>query len=174
MVTAMITSGGILGIIFLLVEWKWASIPILPLRMFRSKNILILSITTLATGVVYWCNLFFLPEYYIYGRAITPVHAGVLLLPLIVTQVFSSSCAGQVLMRTGRSKPTIVVGFCLWTIALGLQSMFDLHTTKVALILYLFFNGMAAGMTLQTSAYIASPLSSLLTFIIRSPGTCTG
>lgn len=151
MVISMISLGGILMIAFLIMEWKWATIPILPLRLFRSKNVLILSVTTIATGLVYWCNLFFLPEYYIYSRGVDPIQAGIMLLPLIVTQVISSTGAGQVLMRTGRSKPTIMLGFCLWTVALGLQSTFDLDSSKVKVVLLLMFNGISAGMTLQTS-----------------------
>ena len=82
----MLTVGSVLAVTFLLVEWRLATLPILPLRLFRVRNILIIYTTTLTTGINYYCNLYFLPSYYTDARGFTPVQAGIYLLPLILIQ----------------------------------------------------------------------------------------
>ncbi|KAG9101582.1 hypothetical protein FRC06_002810, partial [Ceratobasidium sp. 370] len=75
LVIAMLTVGSVLAITFLLVEWRLAALPILPLRLFRVRNILIIYTTTLMTGIIYYCNLYFLPSYYTDARGFTPIQA---------------------------------------------------------------------------------------------------
>ncbi|CUA73715.1 putative transporter C3H1,06c [Schizosaccharomyces pombe 972h-] [Rhizoctonia solani] len=128
LVIAMLSVGSVLAILFLLVEWRVATLPILPLHLFRVKNILIIYVTTIMTGIIYYCNLYFLPSYYTDARGFTPIQAGVYLLPLVLIQTLASSLCGQVLVRTRSPKPLIIAGFSLWCIGAGLQSTFGMET----------------------------------------------
>lgn len=147
----MLTVGPILAVLFLLVEWRVASLPILPLRLFRVRNILIIYTTTLMTGVIYYCNLYFLPSYYTDALGFSPIQAGVLLLPLVLIQTLSSSVCGQILAKTRSPKPVIVAGFSIWCLGAGLQSTFGLGTSKGMISGYLILQGIGVGCTLQTS-----------------------
>ncbi|QRV80942.1 major facilitator superfamily transporter [Ceratobasidium sp. AG-Ba] len=73
LVISMISVGSALAVLFVLVEWRLASLPILPLYLFRNRNIVIIYSTTFLTGIVYYCNLYFLPSYYTDARGFTPV-----------------------------------------------------------------------------------------------------
>ncbi|ELU43283.1 TRI12 domain-containing protein [Rhizoctonia solani AG-1 IA] len=109
LVIAMVSVGSVLVIIFLLVEWRIATLPILPLHLFRVKNILIIYMTTIMTGIIYYCNLYFLPSYYTDARGFTPIQAA------------------------------------------GLQSTFDMTTSRGKICGYLILQGIGVGGTLQTS-----------------------
>ncbi|KAG8740607.1 hypothetical protein FRC10_004109 [Ceratobasidium sp. 414] len=146
----MLTSGSLLAAFFILVEWRLASLPVLPLYLFRIKNVIIIYATTFLTGIVYYCNLYFLPSYYTDARGFTPVQAGIYLLPLVLIQSISSSSSGQLLSRTRYPKPYIVVGFSIWCVGAGLQSMFGLNTSKGTIAGYLILEGLGIGFTLQT------------------------
>jgi hypothetical protein len=147
----MLAVGSVLAILFLLVEWRIAALPILPLRLFRVKNILIIYTTTLMTGIIYYCNLYFLPSYYTDARGFTPIQAGIYLLPLILIQTLASTMCGQILVRTRAPKPIIVAGFSIWCIGTGLQSTFGMNTSKAKICGYLILQGIGVGGTLQTS-----------------------
>ncbi|KAF8707799.1 MFS general substrate transporter, partial [Rhizoctonia solani] len=155
LVIAMVSVGSVLVIIFLLVEWRIATLPILPLHLFRVKNILIIYTTTIMTGIIYYCNLYFLPSYYTDARGFTPIQAGIYLLPLVLIQTLSSSLCGQILVRTRSPKPIIVVGFSIWCIGAGLQSTFDMTTSRGKICGYLILQGIGVGGTLQTTLVAA-------------------
>ncbi|QRW09746.1 major facilitator superfamily transporter [Ceratobasidium sp. AG-Ba] len=160
LVISMISVGSALAVLFVLVEWRLASLPILPLYLFRNRNIVIIYSTTFLTGIVYYCNLYFLPSYYTDARGFTPVQAGIYLLPLVLIQSLSSSISGQLLSRTRYPKPIVAVGFSIWCIGAGLQSMFGLNTSKGAMVVYLIIEGAGIGMTLQ-STLVAAQASAL-------------
>jgi hypothetical protein len=52
MVIAMIVLGTMFAIVFVLVEWRIAVIPILPLRLFHNGNVLIIYVTTVLAGML--------------------------------------------------------------------------------------------------------------------------
>ncbi|KAG8694609.1 hypothetical protein FRC08_008375, partial [Ceratobasidium sp. 394] len=146
----MLTSGALLAALFILVEWRLAPLPVLPLHLFRIRNIIIIYATTFLTRIVYYCNLYFLPSYYTDARGFTPVQAGIYLLPLVLVQSVSGSLSGQFLSWTRYPKPYIIVGFSIWCIGAGLQSTFGLNTSKGVIIGYLILEGLGIGFTLQT------------------------
>ncbi|QRV95388.1 major facilitator superfamily transporter [Ceratobasidium sp. AG-Ba] len=155
LVITLLTIGSALTVVFILVEWRIAELPILPLYLFRVKNILIVSATTFLTGIVFFCNLYFLPSYYTDARGFTPTQAGIYLLPLVFIQIVSTIISGQLLSKTQYPRPYVIVGFALWTIGAGLQSMFDLDTGKGELVGYLLLEGIGIGLTFQTTLVAA-------------------
>ncbi|CAE6497080.1 unnamed protein product [Rhizoctonia solani] len=155
LVIAMLSVGSVLAILFLLVEWRIAALPILPLKIFRIKNIVIISTTTILTGIIYYCNLYFLPSYYTDARGFTPIQAGIYLLPLILIQTLANSLCGQIITHTRNPKPFIVVGFSIWCVGAGLQSTFGMETSKAKLCGYLVLQGIGVGATLQTTLVAA-------------------
>ncbi|KAG9107089.1 hypothetical protein FRC07_008692 [Ceratobasidium sp. 392] len=151
----MLCTGSVLAVLFILVEWRLALLPVLPLSLFRVRNILIIYATTFLTGIVYYCNLYFLPSYYTDARGFTPVQAGIYLLPLVLSQSIAGSSSGQFLSRTRYPKPYIVAGYSVWCIGAGLQTMFDLNTSKGLMVGFLILEGVGIGFTLQTTLVAA-------------------
>lgn len=60
-VIAMLCVGGICFIAFLLVEWKWARLPIMPLGMFKIHSVAAMLAQSFFLGASYYSYLYFLP-----------------------------------------------------------------------------------------------------------------
>jgi MFS family permease len=60
-VIAMLCVGGTCFIAFLLVEWKWARLPIMPLDMFKIPSVAAMLAQSFFLGASYYSYLYFLP-----------------------------------------------------------------------------------------------------------------
>lgn len=154
-VIALLVIGIMLFIAFIVAEWKYAPLPVMPLRLWTYRTTAITLVSTFGIGMVYFGNLFFLPIYFQVLRGMTPMKSAAFLLSLLVVQVASSLCAGILTAYTKKVMPQIRVGFAIWTIGSGLQTLFDQHTSHAKLVGILFFQGLGVGCTLQTTLVAA-------------------
>lgn len=106
-------------------------------------------------GFVYYANTYFLPRYYQQVLGKSETMSAVLLFPLLLIQTFASVSNGQITMRTGGVKPQILVGFAIWTIGSGLQTMFSRTTSAGMIVGFLLIQGWGAGSTFQTTLVAA-------------------
>ncbi|BFZ62623.1 hypothetical protein YB2330_003724 [Saitoella coloradoensis] len=155
LVIALLVLGGVIFITFLIVEWKVAPLPIMPLRLFKNLSVCVIFIQTFLVGIVYYGNLYYLPLYFQIVRGKTAIESGVLLLPLVITQTVASTVSGLVVSKTGRYNPSIWTGFVIWTIGLGLQTTFDRNTSIAKIVGYLILEGSGIGQTFQTTLVAA-------------------
>ena len=150
-VISLLTIGGVTWILFILTEWKFARLPVLPLRLWTYRTPSLVLIVTFLAGMIYYGNLFFLPIYFQVVRGWSPTISALLLLALLLVQVFSSLVAGMISTKTAGVVPQIRVGFGLWVIGSGLQLLFDRETSKAKIAGLLILQGFGVGCTLQTS-----------------------
>lgn len=102
--------------------------PIVPIRLLRNNTAVLMIVASLAVGVAMFGPAVFLTQYFQLGEGYSPTHAGLLILPMIIFQTLSSAICGQLVSRTGRWKPVMVVGSVLMVAGLGGLGMVD-HTT---------------------------------------------
>ncbi|KAF9874159.1 hypothetical protein CkaCkLH20_08142 [Colletotrichum karsti] len=148
-VIAAVTVGAVLGVLFVLFEWKLAKLPIMPLRLFKDAHCSYLYGQTFLMGQAYFGNLFYFPIYFQSILKYTPLVAGALILPVIISTSILSILSGQYMLRAGLYMPCILVGFFLWTVGNGLTIMFDRDTGLGELIGILIIVGSGIGLTLQ-------------------------
>ncbi|OLN91615.1 putative MFS-type transporter C16A3.17c 2 [Colletotrichum chlorophyti] len=148
-VISVVTLGAALGILFVLYEWKLAKLPIMPLRLYRAPHCSCLYGQTFLMGQAYYGNLFYLPIYFQSILKYSPLVAGALILPVIITTAALSILSGQYMLRLGRYMPCILVGFFLWTLGNGLTILFGRGTGLGELIPILIVVGAGIGLTLQ-------------------------
>lgn len=79
----MFTIGGICFIAFLLIEWKWAELPMMPLSMFRKASVSAMMAQSFLVGTIYYTYIYFLPLYFQNVRGDTPLMSAVHQLPLV-------------------------------------------------------------------------------------------
>ncbi|KAL2416447.1 Citrate exporter 1 [Exophiala dermatitidis] len=144
-----LTSGFLLGLLFVLYEWKLATLPIMPLRLFKAPHCSPLYAQSFLTGLAYFGNLFYLPIYFQSVLKYSALVSGALILPVIITTSVGSIVSGQYMNRIGRYRLCILTGFCLWTLGNGLMLLFDRHTGLGPLIGILLVQGAGIGLTLQ-------------------------
>ncbi|KAH8669069.1 putative tetracycline efflux protein [Xylariales sp. PMI_506] len=137
----------ILGIVlfgaFIFVEMKIAGLPLIPMAGANGGAFF--------TGFMFYCNLYYLPQFYQVVHGASPIESGVLLLPLTLSQTIVSFTAGALVSKTGNYQLNLWVGFAIWTIACGLLSTVSPTISNAKLVGYQILSGVGAGQTFQTS-----------------------
>lgn len=146
---ACTVTGAVLAALFVLYEWKFVALPIMPLRLYRAPHGWALYLQTFLIGLAYFGNFFYLPIYFQSVLRYSPLVSGALILPVVITSSFASIASGQYMNRVGSYMHCILVGFALWTLGNGLTLVFDRNTHLAVLIVVLIVEGIGIGLTLQ-------------------------
>ncbi|KAE8383334.1 hypothetical protein BDV26DRAFT_277281 [Aspergillus bertholletiae] len=149
MVIGMLVIGGCSLTVFIFIEWKVATLPMLPMVMFRNKVICTLFLQSFLLGAVYQSNLYYLPLYYQNVRGWSPILSAALTTPLVACQSLASICSGQYISRRKRYGEVIWAGFGLWTLGAGLMILFNRHTSIGAIVVIALIQGIGVGFTFQ-------------------------
>ncbi|KAI4661372.1 uncharacterized protein J4E79_005185 [Alternaria viburni] len=146
---ACTVTGAVLGILFVLHQWKLVALPIMPLRLYRAPHCWALYLQTFLIGLAYFGNFFYLPIYFQSVLRYSPLASGALILPVVITTSFASIASGQYMNRVASYMHCILAGFALWTLGSGLTLLFDRDTGLAVLIVVLIIEGAGIGLTLQ-------------------------
>ncbi|QGN32728.1 MDR family MFS transporter [Microlunatus sp. Gsoil 973] len=84
--------------------------PIVPIRVLKNSTTALMIIAGMAVGVGMFGAGTFLTQYFQLGAGYTPTKAGLMTLPMIGAQLVSSVVGGQIVSRTGRWKPIMILG----------------------------------------------------------------
>ncbi|KAF7326111.1 MFS drug transporter [Mycena kentingensis (nom. inval.)] len=154
-VLAPLISGFFVVAIFCFWEWKGAKLPIVPsmraVYIFKHSTVTGVFIAMFVNGFVFFSTLYYLPQFFQVALGYDPLHAGLFLVPLLVTQIAASWIAGMLVSKTGRYRAIINIGFGLWSVACGLISTVRPGTPKAVLVVYMMLAGLGAGGTMQTT-----------------------
>ncbi|KAK4500731.1 hypothetical protein PRZ48_008921 [Zasmidium cellare] len=161
-VICLLVFGIILAALFILIEWKAARYPVIPLRLFRTRTNSALLLAAFFHGLAFIGPLYFLPLFFQAVCGASPLLSGVYLLPTALSIGFSAIATGAYLGITGQYLPPIYAGWLLMTLGFGL--LIDLHASSswAKLILYQIIAGAGIG------PYFQAPLVALQANV--SPG----
>jgi EmrB/QacA subfamily drug resistance transporter len=102
--------------------------PMVPLRVLNNRTTILMIVASLGVGMAMFGSSTFLTQYFQLGGGHTPTRAGLMTIPLIISQLLVSTLGGQLVSKTGRWKPLMVVGVVALVIGLVLMGTID-HTT---------------------------------------------
>ncbi|KAJ2723494.1 hypothetical protein GGI07_002619 [Coemansia sp. Benny D115] len=146
------TIGGctLMAIVFLVVEWKVAREPIIPLRLFRIQNVTASSLGHFCMGACIYAPLMFIPAWELSVKQASEINAGLHLLPLMGSMVVAAGVSGALTTRFGKYRQFIWA--CGIFIALGnsLLVLFDQNTSNAQRIGTLILTGLGLGFGVQT------------------------
>ncbi|KAL1306458.1 hypothetical protein AAFC00_005156 [Neodothiora populina] len=148
-VIAMLTVGGVCAVVFVLVEWKIAKLPMMPLDMYRKPSVAAMLLQSFLLGVCYYSYLYYLPIYYQNVHGYSIIMSAVLILPLVLSQSIFSVIGGQYLSRMNRYGELLWAGFGIWTLGAGLLILCDRQTTAGTICGFLILIGVGVGFTFQ-------------------------
>lgn len=149
-VIAPLVLGIVVGAVFIVWEWKGAWHPVMPLRIFRSALVNGAAITSFINGWLFVVQIYYIPAFFQLAQGYTAIQAGALLLPITLTQTVCSTLSGLIIHWTGRYRESIIAGWILWTVGLGLYSTFDAGSATVGKAIgYGILTGAGVGQTLQ-------------------------
>jgi EmrB/QacA subfamily drug resistance transporter len=102
--------------------------PMVPLRILNNRTTILMILASLGVGMAMFGSSTFLTQYFQLGGGQTPTRAGLMTIPLIISQLLVSTLGGQLVSRTGRWKPLMVVGVIALLAGLLLMGTIS-HTT---------------------------------------------
>lgn len=95
--------------------------------------------------------VYFTPLYLQNVRGFDMITSAALLLPLVLSQVFTTMISGYAIKWTGHARSSFSVGFLLWAAGQGAQICFDESTTIGVIVGCLLLQGLGIGATIQSS-----------------------
>ncbi|KAL6717771.1 hypothetical protein ACLMJK_003856 [Lecanora helva] len=150
MVVSMLVIGFLSLGVFLVVEWRFARLPIIPLTIFRTREVCALMAQVFGLGWSYTTCITFLPLYYQNLRGWTALASAGLLTPIIGIQVIVSAVAGRYVSRKKRYAGVIRLGFCVYLVGSGLMIIFDGKTHPAICVIILLLAGIGVGCCTQS------------------------
>jgi MFS family permease len=132
--------------IFVFVERRSPE-PVIPLRLFRNRtftsSMLAIFFATFGFGAV----IIFLPLYFLIVQGVSYTDSGYRLLPFMFGLISASILSGQLVARTGRYKPYILIGLVLLIAGMALMTQLRADTPALTLAAWMFVAGLGVGPT---------------------------
>jgi EmrB/QacA subfamily drug resistance transporter len=138
--------GGLIA--FVLVERR-AREPILPLQLFRTRDVWVTSVVGLIVGFALIGSVTYLPVFLQIVKGLSPTESGLRMVPLMAGTLVTSIITGQLVSRTGKYKLFPIIGTTIVTIALFLISRMTGETNTLAAGLYMSLLGVGLGFVMQ-------------------------
>jgi MFS family permease len=118
-----LAAGLILVGLFLSIEGRFASRPLMPLRIFASRTLSAANLVVFLVGAASFAMWFFLSLYLQQVQGYSPLKTGVTFLPMTLCIIVGATLAGRLVIRLG-AKRLLVLGMVLQ--AVGLLLMTDI------------------------------------------------
>ncbi|HEU4836767.1 MAG TPA: MFS transporter [Pyrinomonadaceae bacterium] len=139
----------VVGLIaFILIERRAAE-PILPLRLFRIRDVWVTSAMGLIIGFALLGSVTYLPLFLQIVKGMSPTESGLRMIPLMGGTLVTSILSGQIASRTGRYKIFPIIGTTMVTIALFLMSRMTAETTNLTIATLMLLLGLGLGFVMQ-------------------------
>ncbi|KAK6221227.1 hypothetical protein QIS74_04795 [Colletotrichum tabaci] len=149
MVISMLTIGALALVTFVIVEWKFAKLPMMPVPIFKNKVVVVLLTQSFLFGAVYQSYLYYVPLYLQNAHQYSVIQSAAIYVALVVCQSVFSIISGQYISRVQRYGEVIWAGFGLWTLGAGLTLIYDRHTKPGVIVIPLLIIGIGVGFIFQ-------------------------
>ncbi|KAG0322205.1 hypothetical protein BGZ97_008169 [Linnemannia gamsii] len=153
-VIGLLIAGFAVAILFVLVEWKIPNEPILPIHLFKIRNIKATYGSVFFGGMAFFGIIYYLPIYFqvILGESATI--GGLETVPFVVGIVISSVGSGIWVLKKGTYAFFPAIGNFVFMGATSLCLLFKEDTSRVVTVFVLMLCGLGIGSTYQ--AYTVS------------------
>lgn len=144
-----------LGLAAFIASQRRAAEPVLPLRVFDTRNFRLSSMMIFAVGAAMFGATLYLPLYQQSVQGASATSSGLLLLPMMIPVVLLSQVAGKVMSKTGRYKIFPIIGAGLLTGGMLLLATMDVNTSRTVTSCYMVVAGAGLGLLMQMPTTIA-------------------
>ncbi|NBE92567.1 MFS transporter [Nonomuraea sp. KC401] len=126
-----------------------AAAPILPPRLFRNRNYVLICAVSILVGACLFGTTIYLPQYLQIVKGMTPTASGIMTLPMVGGTFVAALVSGQFVARLGRWKVFPATGMALVTIGLLLLSRLHGDSSRWAIGGSIAIVGAGLGLTMQ-------------------------
>ncbi|MFL5777563.1 MAG: MDR family MFS transporter [Chloroflexota bacterium] len=143
-VWAWIAGGLVFLGIFILVERR-AVEPVIPLHLFRNRTFSASMVSIFFATFGFGALIIFLPFYFLIVEGTSATESGYRFLPFMFGLILSSIASGQIVSRTGRYKPVILVGLVVLIVGQVLMTQLRVGVDDNVLAAWMFVAGLGVG-----------------------------
>lgn len=147
-IIALMVGALVLAALFVWAESR-AEHPVIPLSLFRNRNFVLTTAAGLATAIAMFGVVGYLPTYFQMAEGVSATEAGLLMVPLMGSLLFTSVVLGAVVSKTGRYKVIPIMGSLILAVGLWLLSTISLDTPLAVICLYMAVMGTGLGSSMQ-------------------------
>ncbi|RNE48513.1 MDR family MFS transporter [Corynebacterium alimapuense] len=155
------------AIAFVTTELK-AKDPLIPMSLFKNRNMALTTAAGTVLGLAMMGALGYLPTYLQMVHALTPTNAGLMMIPMMIGMIGTSTTVGFIISKSGRYKVYPIVGMTVVALALFLLSNVQVETSLTQLGMLLFLFGFGLGLVMQVLVLIVQN-----SFPVTMVGTAT-
>jgi EmrB/QacA subfamily drug resistance transporter len=143
-VWAWIVGGLVFLGIFLVIERR-AVEPVIPLHLFRNRTFSASMVSIFFATFGFGALIIFLPFYFLIVEGASATESGYRFLPFMFGLILSSIASGQIVSRTGRYKPVVLVGLLFLIGGQLLMTQLRVGTSDLVLSGWMFVAGLGIG-----------------------------
>jgi len=158
----------IVGVLLTIFIESRASQPLIPVRLFKNRNMVLTTLAGTVLGLAMMGVLGYMPTYLQMVHTLTPTEAGLMMIPMMVGMIGVSTGVGFIIARTGHYKIYPIVGLAITALTLWWMSQMTADTTLTALGVRFFCFGVGLGFVMQVLVLIVQN-----SFPISQVGTAT-
>jgi EmrB/QacA subfamily drug resistance transporter len=147
--TAALVGAGLAMLAGALAVERRAREPLVPLRLFENRTIVLAVIASVAVGIAMFGTTVFLSQYMQIARGKSPTASGLLTIPMVIGLFGASTIVGRIVTRTGRYKRYMVAGALSLTAGLALMGTLDETTSLLELSAFMLLVGAGIGSMMQ-------------------------
>lgn len=155
------------GLILIVNERRVAN-PLIPMGLFRNRNMLLTTLSGTLLGLAMFGVLGYMPTYLQMVHTLTPTNAGLMMIPMMLGMMGTSTAVGFIIARTGHYKRYPIIGLAITTVCLWWLSTLTYDTSLPDLGLRLAAFGIGLGMVMQVLVLIVQN-----SFPVSQVGTAT-
>ncbi|KAH9900529.1 major facilitator superfamily domain-containing protein [Xylariomycetidae sp. FL2044] len=149
MVVSMLVIGSCSLVAFVLIEWRVAKLPMMPVQIFKNPVVTVLLIQSFLFGAVYQSYLYYLPLYFQNARQFSVIKSAGMIAAMVSVQSFMSVLAGQYISRMKRWGEVVWAGFGFWTLGSGLMLLYARDSSTGLIVGPLILTGIGVGFIFQ-------------------------
>ena len=136
--------------LFVVIEWKVARYPVIPLHLLRDRSNVASLLVAFFHSFVFLSGSYYLPLYFQGVQGLSSLRSGVFLLGYVLPLSAVSALIGFVIRATGNYKIGINVGLAVMTLGFGLFIDLDETSSLAKMVLYQFVAGIGVGPNFQS------------------------
>ncbi|ORY58731.1 major facilitator superfamily transporter [Pseudomassariella vexata] len=153
----------VLGVCGLVATGVWeehgAMEPMLKRSLFHNWSSIIAYLGGFAQGLVMYGQLYYIAFFFVSVKQLSPIQAGVNLLPVMLVLIPSGAVGGAIVSRMNAYRPTIWVGWLLATLSSGLELLWDADVSKPVWAVTLVISGLGHGIILNTQSFACQAMA---------------
>jgi EmrB/QacA subfamily drug resistance transporter len=154
-VIGLLVASGVLTILFIIIEFKFAKEPVIPLSLFRYRNF---TLTTIIGFLIGWSMMSvfsFMPTYLQVVYQLSATGSGIQTFPLAFSMPVSGIITGIIVSKTGRYRIFPILGCAVMALSFYLYSTFTEEFNVGMISGYMTIMGIGIGLVMQILVLIA-------------------